>query len=205
MRVYRLAPSDIGRPLVDIRSIADQADDLMVAAQRVLESLIPFEAELHILNSWILVRIQPYRTLDNFIDGVVLTFTDITARIKDATTNEALRLANSIVNTLRDPLIVLDNMLTVVTGNNAFYQQFQVNQKDTVNRKIYELGNGQWNIPVLCQKLGDLLQNKEAFENFEVAHDFPIIGRHKVLLSARCMLSRVGEPQLILLSIEMKT
>lgn len=205
VRVYRLAPSDIGRPLVDIRSIADQADDLMVAAQRVLESLIPFEAELHILNSWILVRIQPYRTLDNFIDGVVLTFTDITARIKDATTNEALRLANSIVNTLRDPLIVLDNMLTVVTGNNAFYQQFQVNQKDTVNRKIYELGNGQWNIPVLCQKLGDLLQNKEAFENFEVAHDFPIIGRHKVLLSARCMLSRVGEPQLILLSIEMKT
>lgn len=136
VRIYRLVPSDIGRPLSDIRSISDQADNLIEAAKNVLDSLIPFETELHVLNNWILVRIQPYRTTDNFINGVVLTFTDITARIKSATTQEALDLAEGIVNTVREPLIVLDAKMNVISINTAFETSFQVSREDAIGRKF---------------------------------------------------------------------
>lgn len=101
VRVYRLVPSDIGRPLMDIRSIADKADDLMAAAQQVIDTLIPYEGELMVLNTLMQVRMQPYRTVDNFIDGVLITFTDISMRINEAVGHEALRFANAIVNTVR--------------------------------------------------------------------------------------------------------
>jgi two-component system CheB/CheR fusion protein len=81
VNIYPLVPSDVGRPLNDIKSIGE-SDELLDAAQTVLDSLIPYEKEMQISeNVWMLARIQPYRTLDNVIDGVVLTFTDITARI----------------------------------------------------------------------------------------------------------------------------
>jgi two-component system CheB/CheR fusion protein len=81
LKIYRLVPSDVGRALNDIKSIGE-SDGLLDAAQAVLDSLIPYEKEMQISDSvWMLARIQPYRTLDNVIDGVVLTFTDITARI----------------------------------------------------------------------------------------------------------------------------
>jgi two-component system CheB/CheR fusion protein len=81
VKIYRLVPSDVGRPLNDIKSIGE-SDGLLTAAQAVLDSLIPYEQEMQISeNVWMLARIQPYRTLDNVIDGVVLTFTDITARM----------------------------------------------------------------------------------------------------------------------------
>jgi two-component system CheB/CheR fusion protein len=81
VKIYRLVPSDVGRPLNDIKSIGE-SDGLLTAAQAVLDSLIPYEQEMQISeNVWMLARIQPYRTLDNVIDGVVLTFSDITARM----------------------------------------------------------------------------------------------------------------------------
>lgn len=96
VRIYRLVASDIGRSLNDIKSIAE-GDDLLIAAQIVLDTLIPFERELVINNdTYVLVRIQPYRTLDNVIDGVVLTFTDITSRIQAiAAEKNALRESES--------------------------------------------------------------------------------------------------------------
>jgi two-component system CheB/CheR fusion protein len=81
LKIYRLVPSDVGRALNDIKSIG-ASDGLLDAAQTVLDSLIPYEQEMQISDGvWMLARIQPYRTLDNVIDGVVLTFTDITARM----------------------------------------------------------------------------------------------------------------------------
>jgi len=81
VNIYRLVPSDVGRTLNDIKSISE-SDGLLDAAQTVLDSLIPYEQEMQISDDvWMLARIQPYRTLNNIIDGVVLTFTDITARI----------------------------------------------------------------------------------------------------------------------------
>ncbi|WP_148218576.1 chemotaxis protein CheB [Methylotenera versatilis] len=202
VRIYRLVPSDIGRPLSDIRSISDQADNLIEAAKNVLDSLIPFETELHVLNNWILVRIQPYRTTDNFINGVVLTFTDITARIKSATTQEALDLAEGIVNTVREPLIVLDAKMNVISINTAFETSFQVSREDAIGRKIYQLGNFQWDIPALRKLLEELLITSDSIDDYVVHHDFPGIGHKTIRIKARRLVTKMIETQLILLSFE---
>jgi two-component system, chemotaxis family, CheB/CheR fusion protein len=205
VRVYRLVASDVGRPLNDIKSDVE-GEGLLVAAQAVLESLVPYERELHINgDTWILSRIQPYRTVDNVIDGVVLSFTDITARIKAIAAQAALTLAEGIVNTVREPLVVLDGALKVVVASGSFYREFQVTPEQTVGRQIYELGDRQWDIPGLRELLEVILPRDEAFEKYAVEYDFPAIGHRKMLLNARRIVGKVGEPQLILLSIGVNT
>jgi two-component system, chemotaxis family, CheB/CheR fusion protein len=202
-RIYRLVATDVGRSLNDIKCIVE-ADDLLTAAQQVLDSLIPYEREIHINDDiWILARIQPYRTLDNMIDGVVLTFTDITARIKAIVTQEALIVAESIVNTIREPFIVLDDNLRVVFASNSFYVQFQLKQEDTVNRQIYQLGSCQWDSPILHELLDSVLLHDQTIENHIVEHDCPVIGYHKLLLNTRRIVSKTGVLQMILLSMEL--
>ena len=144
----------MGRPLSDIKSNLE-GEELLTKAQSVLETLVPIEQEVRTHDgAWYLVRIQPYRTLDNIIEGVVLTFTDISKRIEAETAVQLAReLAESIVDTIRAPLLVLDGDLRVVSANRAFYQYFQVMVADTVGRKIYDLGNSQWNIPALRELL----------------------------------------------------
>lgn len=200
--LYRLIASDVGRPLNDIKSVIED-DDLIAAAQTVLETLIPYECEIQVNgDTWLLVRIQPYRTLDNMIDGVVLTFTDISTRIKAAQAQQAQSMAESIVDTVREPLIVLDGKLKVITASRSFYQAFQVTPEDTIGRPIYELGNQQWDIPALRDMLESMLPHGQPFENYAVEHDFPVIGLKKMLLNAAHISDKSGEPQLILLAIE---
>ena len=202
-QVYRLVASDVGRPLSDIKSNIE-GDDLLIEAQTVLDSLVPREREVRTTSGeWYLARIQPYRTLDNVIDGVVLTFTNITKRIQaEADIEEAQKLAESIVNTVREPLIVLDGALKIVSVSRSFYQNFHVTPEDTLGRQLYELGNHQWDIPKLRELLETILPRDQVFEGFEVEHDFPAIGKRKMLLNARRITSKTGETQLILLAIE---
>jgi two-component system CheB/CheR fusion protein len=202
IRLYRLIASDVGRPLTDIKSVLDN-DDLTAATQAVLETLIPYERELQINgDTWILARIQPYRTLDNMIDGVVLRFTDITSRIKAIAAQQALILTEGIVNTVLEPVIVLDDTLKVIMASQTFYQTFQVTPDETVGRRIDELGNRQWDIPALRDLLQSVLPAGQAFENYEVEQDFPHIGHRKMWLNARRIADKAGESQLILLAIK---
>ena len=156
--IYRLVASDVGRPLNDIKSNLE-GEELLTKAQSVLETLVPIEQEVHTHNgAWYLLRIQPYRTLDNIIEGVVLTFTDISKRIEAETAVQLAReLAERVVDTIDAPLLVLDGDLQVVSANRAFYQYFQVTVAETVGRKIYDLGNSQWNIPALRELLEIIL------------------------------------------------
>ncbi|MDD5057004.1 MAG: chemotaxis protein CheB [Sideroxydans sp.] len=199
-RVYRLVASDVGRPLGDIKSNIE-GDDLLADAQAVLDSLVPREREMRTLGGdWYLTRIQPYRTLDNVIDGVVLTFTDISKRVQaEAAVLEARDYAESIVDTVREPLLVLDASLKVVSASRSFYQKFQVAEQDTVGRHIFELGQRQWNIPKLRELLETILPRDKVFDGFAVEHDFPAIGQRKMLLNARKIS---GRAELILLAIE---
>jgi two-component system CheB/CheR fusion protein len=202
-KVYRLVVSDVGRPLADINSNLE-VDNLLAEAQTVLETLVPFESELRThVGTWYLVRIQPYRTLENVIEGIVLTFTDISQRIKaEAAVQQAREMAENIVETIREPLLVLDGNLKIVSANRAFYQFFQVSLADTVGRKIYDLGNSQWNIPVLRELLETVLPRDQSFENYVVEHQFSTIGFRKMRLNGRRIVGKAGEPPLILLAIE---
>ncbi len=202
-QIYRLVASDVGRALSDIKSELE-TEELLDAAQAVLDNLVPIEREIKTLNgNWYLARIQPYRTLDNMIDGVVLTFTNITERTRAVAIQEARLLAEGIVNTVREPLIVLNSELKVVTASRSFYQCFQVTVEETVGRPIYELGDGhQWNIPALRELLDGVLPHNQTFDDYLVEHDFPLIGHRKMLLNARGIIGQTGEAQLILLAME---
>jgi two-component system CheB/CheR fusion protein len=201
INIYRLVASDVGRPLADIKSNLD-GEDLLAKAQSVLETLVPFEIEVQTHSGeWYLMRIQPYRTLDNIIEGVVLTFTDISKRIAAETAVQLARdLAENIVDTVREPLLVLDGNLQVVSANRAFYHYFQVTVADTVGRKIYDLGNSQWDIPSLRELLEIILPRDQSVEGYMVEHDFPTIGHHKIMLNARRIFGKSSEPSLILLA-----
>lgn len=200
--IYRLAASDMGRALSDIKSELE-SEDLLEAVRQVLDNLIPIEREVKTLNgNWYLARIQPYRTLENMIDGVVMTFTNITERTRATQVLETRLLAEGIAKTVREPLIVLNDTLKVVAASRSFYQNFQVTIEETVGQPIHELGNGQWNIPALRDLLKAVLSNNQAVENYPMEHDFPNIGQCKMLLNARSLIGQTGEPQLILLAMD---
>ena len=112
--------------------------------------------------------------------------------------SEAQELAEKVIETIRDPLLILHPDLRVQTANPAFYQLFQVHPADTLGRRIYDLGNGQWAIPELRILLEDILPYNTVFNDFEVSHTFSQLGPRTMLLNAR----RVDHLQLILLAIE---
>src|SRR4030095_575604 len=104
--------------------------------------------------------------------------------------------------TSRDPLIVLRADLRVNTANEAFYKTFKTTPDQTEGRSIYDLGDQQWNIPKLRMFLEDILPRNSFFNDFEVTHDFPQIGRRTMLLNARRLDLDDGAPQMILLAIQ---
>jgi len=206
VKAYRLIATDVGRPLGDITSNL-QGESLLDELRTVLETLIPRELEVQTGDGvWYLARMQPYRTLDNVIDGVVLSFFDITIKrqaeqAKLAVSQLARELAEGIVNTLVEPLIVLNQDLQVISASRAFLQYFQVTPELTVGRKLYELGNGQWNIPDLRELLENILPQRQAMEGYVVEHDFPVLGKHRMVLNARRIKTELGETELILLAM----
>jgi two-component system CheB/CheR fusion protein len=203
VKVYRLAPSDIGRPLADIRSNIPN-EDLVTDAQGVLDSLIPLEKPVRTTgNEWYIVRIMPYRTYENVIDGVVLTFSEVTAlkEVEDEA-RVARDYAQSIVDTVREPLVVLNGKFEVISASRSFYATFQVKPEETQGQVLYTLGNRQWDIPILHELLETVLPENTSFENFEIEHAFPGIGHRTMLLNARRIPNVAGSTQLILLAIE---
>jgi len=203
-RVYHLVSADLGRSLSDIKSELVGAD-LLAEAQAVIETLTAFEREVHTTGgASYLARIQPYRTLDNVIEGVVMTFVPLTDfRQMQEDLRVARELAESIVDTVREPLIVIDGALRVVSASRSFYQRFHVAPEETVGRLLYDLGNRQWDIPALRELLETVLPRHRSFDAFPVEHEFPAIGRCRMLVSARRVVGTTGETQLILLAIEM--
>src|SRR3982751_3169021 len=109
--------------------------------------------------------------------------------------------AMNIVDTVREPLLILDTTLRVRSANRAFYQTFHVSSEETENRLIYELGNGQWDIPDLRTLLEDIVPKSSGFDDFELEHTFPVIGRRVMLLNAR-KLQAGHHGELLVLAME---
>jgi len=115
---------------------------------------------------------------------------------------EALDYSENIVSTIREPLVVLDGKLRIITANASFYHTFSVVKQDTEGKLIYEVGNGQWNIAKLRELLEDILPKNSSFENYEVDHKFPGLGQRIMLLNARRIHDGDSKTQKILLAIE---
>ncbi|MGE5472377.1 MAG: chemotaxis protein CheB [Bacteroidota bacterium] len=201
--IYRLVASDVGRPLIDIK--ADIDNELVLAdARSVIATLTPCERKLRTPAAVsYLLRIKPYRTLDNTIEGAVLTFTDISQGVEaEAETRAARDLAEGIVDTIREPLLVLDAKLHVITASRSYYELFEVTPQQTIGESIHDLGNRQWNIPALTELLETVLPRDRSFEGYIVDHDFPGIGRRRMRLNGRRIVGSAGQTQLILLAMD---
>lgn len=119
---------------------------------------------------------------------------------------ESWTYIKTVVDTAREPFLILDKDLRVMVANESFYRTFHVDQVDTEKKLVYELGNGQWNIPALRRLLEDILPRNTFFKGFEVVHDFPLVGRKVMILNAR-QIYREGTsakhfPPIILLAME---
>ncbi len=208
---FRLISTDIGRPITDITA-RFQAGDLLALVREVLGTVAPYEAPVYRPepDSWWSMRIRPYWTLANIIDGVVITFADIT-NLKQAeaererllaAVQQARLVAERIVETVRHPLLVLDTGQRVQLANRAFYQTFQVTPAETEQCLLYDLGNRQWDRSEIHAQLEMALAQHVAFEDAAVTHIFPHIGLRTMLLNARPIEQPLNGTSSILLAIE---
>jgi two-component system CheB/CheR fusion protein len=201
---FNLIPTDTGRSLRDITSKTGYGQ-ICQDAEEVLTTLQTKEREIEagVNGKWYNMRILPYRTSENMIDGVVLTFVDITERKKLKDLIQAARIfAESIVDTVREPLLVLNGDLLVISANRAFYRMFRTSPAETEKRRLYDLGNGQWHIPSLRELLEEIIPKNTSFEDFVVEVEFPDLGRKKMLLNARRIPGEESQTELILLALE---
>lgn len=166
----------------------------------MLRTLVPIEREVHSqTNQWFLIRITPYRTVEDRIDGIVITFVDVTAlKASESALLDAKEYSEKIVNEVNDGLMVLESDLSVQFANASFLEMFQVSREETLGRLIYQLGNGQWDIPKLRELLEEILPQANVVNDYRVEHEFESIGRRVMLLNAQ----RLNHSNLILLIIK---
>ncbi len=182
----------------------ESALDVESMASEVIASVREQECEVRDKSGrWHSLRVRPYMTLDNKVDGAVLVLVDIDQMKRaDQVVAAALDYAESTIATVREPLLVLDKEMRVESANRSFYLAFRVTPKDTVGKMLYDIGSGQWDFPRLRELLKDLTQQSTTIEDFQVEHDFPGIGQKIMLLNARRMYDPGQETGRILLAIE---
>ncbi len=205
-KVARLIDADVGRPLADLVLLLEYPD-LLSDADSVLRTLRPETKQAAAPDgSWYDVRIQPYRTARNAVEGLVVTFVDITETKRAERTQAARILAESIVDAVREPLLVLDRTLRVVRGNRSFQHLFRVEPRETAGQLLADLGDGQWQTPRLRELLARTLKEGVPFDDFELEHEFPALGRRRMRLNGRpVLLDDADGPALIVLGFEVVT
>lgn len=201
-QIVHLIESDIGRPITDLKMKIIE-ESLPRDVKKVLDTLQVTEKQVKTTDGkWFQMIARPYRTSENQIAGVVVTFSDITTIKKlEQATQYARSFAENIIATTIEPLVVMDADLRVISANQSFYRTFHVAPKETEGQLIYDLGDRQWDIPELRRLLEDILKKNTEFEGYQIEHDFPEIGHRKMLLNARRIKSDERQ-ELILLAIE---
>ncbi|MDQ2946220.1 MAG: PAS domain S-box protein, partial [Acidobacteriota bacterium] len=151
----------------------------------------------------VLYNASVYKDVRGKVLGVVAGARDITDRKRrEAILQEVQSFAEAIVETVREPLLVLDKDLHVKMANESFLRTFRASKVETEGHLLYELGNGQWDIPELRRLLEDIIPQHTEFRDFEVTHDFPAIGRRTMLLNARKLYQPGINSELFMLAME---
>jgi two-component system CheB/CheR fusion protein len=200
--IIKLIDSDIGRPLEDLVSTL-KYDHLIDDAKTVLKTLVYKDTEVPTVNDdWYLLRILPYRTAGNMIDGLVISFVDIGRLKKAEQTAQAAYLTTAIVNTVRQPLLVLDDKLRVITANPAFNQAFNIKNENLTGQSLCTINESAWNCAQLRNHLIETLASNIAFDEYFLDAEFPDIGKKHLMINGRILKQSPGSPALILLAIE---
>nr|WKN36893.1 chemotaxis protein CheB [Tunicatimonas sp. TK19036] len=201
--IINISERDIGRS-IDHFTTKLKNVSLMSITHSVMETEQPLEREVSLQSEekCYLMRVLPYRKADGTMNGLVITFVDI-SEIKDAQIEikNARLFAENIVNTFTDPLIVLNAELKVISANPAFHTTFKAIPEHISDQLIYDLGNGYWNLPALHHLLEDIIPEKSLVTGYQIEHDFPDIG-HRIMLFNAITISQTGNiPDLVLLAI----
>lgn len=189
--LLHLLPTDQGRPITDLHSAAipNFRDLLLTALAGEQNKSVEMQGSS---GRWLSLRILPYRGLDNTIDGAIATLVDIDdlKRARD--------LAEAVVATVREPLLVLDANLRVRTANQAFCALFQIESIDIVGHQIYQIGGLRWEIPKLRELLEDILPKHTVMMDFELQQTYPGIGPRTLMLHAREIRQSESERMILL-------
>jgi two-component system CheB/CheR fusion protein len=194
--MLNLIASDVGRSITDLQPQMELPDlqqlllDAMQGGNRKPRDI----RDSH--GRWYSLRILPSVGPDGKIDGAILMLIDIDAA------RRGLDFAEAIVETVREPLVILNHNFRVVKANKKFYETFQASREKTEGRLIYDLGNGQWNIPTLRELLENILPTHSTFRDFEVTHEFERVGRKVMLLNASEIFDANAQTRTILVAIE---
>ena len=190
-RVYELGDGQWGPP--SLRTLLEE----IIPGNSVFNN---FALEHDFPNIGMRIMLLNARRLNDHF--VLLAMEDVTDRRRaQGLFNQIEAYAQDVVDTVREPLLILDGSLRVHSANRAFYQTFHVVPEETERRLVYELGNGQWDIPALRMLLEDIVPTSSVFNDFELAHDFPVIGRRVMLLNARKM-RQSNHAELLVLAME---
>jgi two-component system CheB/CheR fusion protein len=194
--MLNLIASDVGRSITDLQPQMELPDlrrlllDAMESGNRKPRDI----RDSH--GRWYSLRILPSVGPDGKIDGAVLMLIDIDAA------KRGLDFAEAIVETVREPLVILNQNLQVMKANKTFYESFQATRVETEGHLIYDLGNRQWNIPKLRELLENILPAHATFRDFEVIHEFEHVGRKVMLLNGSEIFNPNAQARTILLAIE---
>jgi PAS domain S-box-containing protein len=197
MAAVRLTPSDIGRSAREVQGLAG-VNDIEKLCMQVIADGAPCRREIRDGDRCFILRIAPYTGSDRQIGGAVLTLTNVTAL--RASLDQAIyerEYTKAILNTVVEPLVVLDADLRVQTANRAFYVMFGVSREQTQSAPLQDLGNDDWRASRLWAALKATASGDDAFQTLEIERDFPAIGRRTVLADAR-RLSRDGAATILL-------
>ncbi|WP_271251611.1 CheR family methyltransferase [Pseudanabaena sp. Chao 1811] len=201
-QLFNLIASDVGRPFSDIQTNID-VPHLIELVTSVIDTLVPYEQDVQDRTGhWHSLRIRPYRTTDYRIDGVVISLIDINLLKRNAIALESARnYANAIVETLRQPLIVLNFELQVITANCAFYETFQMTAAQIERQSIFDLGRRDWDIPKMRSLLNETLLMDISVHDYEITQNFSQLGTRTMLLNA-CQIEQSDIGKMILIVIE---
>ena len=194
--MLNLIASDVGRSITDLQPRMELPDlrrllwDAMEGGDRKPRDV----RDSH--GHWFSLRILPSTGPDGKVDGAVVMLIDIDAA------KRGLDFAEAIVETVREPLVILSQNLQVMKANKTFYETFQTTREETEQHLIWDLGDGQWNIPALRELLENVLPAHSTFRDFEVTHEFENVGRKVMLLNASEIFDPNAQARTILLAIE---
>ena len=202
-KILNVIPSDVNRRITDFKPTVE-IENLEGLITEAIDKLHTVEQDVRDREGrWHSLRVSPYRSVDNKIEGAVLTVVDIDAVKKVALENEEARaFSEAVFDSVPQALLVLDGSLKVRRANEEFFALFGVRREETESRLVYELGSGQWNIPRLRALLEEILPKNHRLQDFEVEHDFPGVGRKTILLHARKLAFWGSQEPLIIVALE---